>query len=171
MALDEHFGDGRVAVEVAVDLEWRVKTHQIGGTARLHNIFTFCVNLRNLTQEWNIVFVHLRFASIVVQNRFLGLFSLKSLCDHVPKHDGIVAEPQGLAAGRGHILDNHLAGFDVGKLFDEGCVLVSRIEVPDDGGSVVGIGRIGVFDAQLVDRDALGHVGRVAISVLTVVFS
>ena len=54
--------------------------------------------------------------------------------DHVPEHDRIIADPQGLAAGGGHILDDHLAGLDIRKLFDVGCVLVARIEVPQDGG-------------------------------------
>jgi hypothetical protein len=42
VALDEHFGDGRRAAEVAVDLEWRVQAEQVRRSASDEHGEKFC---------------------------------------------------------------------------------------------------------------------------------
>ena len=81
---------------------------------------------------------------------------------HILEHEWIVTEPQGLAAGGGHIPENNLPGCDKGKLPLEGIVGHLWIEICKNGGPLVILRMIGVIDMKVFNGDPFRHITGVA---------
>ncbi len=79
----------------------------------------------------------------------------------------IVTEPQGFAAGSGHIPENDFPGSDIGKLLLVGFVGHLWIEICKNSRTLVILRMIGVVDAKIFNCDPFRHITGVAEIMLT----
>lgn len=81
---------------------------------------------------------------------------------HIPEHERVNTEHQGLAAGNGHVPENDFPGSDIGKLLHIGIVGHFWIEICKYGWTIVIIRMIGVVDPEVFDCDPFRHITGVA---------
>jgi len=81
---------------------------------------------------------------------------------HILEQKRVVTEPQGLAAGSGHIPENDFPGSDIWKLLLVGIVGHLWIEICKNGGTLVILRMIGVIDMKGFDGDPFRHITGVA---------
>ena len=84
--------------------------------------------------------------------------TLISVYLHILEQKRVVADPQGLAAGSGHIPENDFPGSDIGKLLMVGIVGHLWIEICKNGGTLVIFRVIGVIDMKGFDGDPFRHI-------------
>jgi len=85
---------------------------------------------------------------------------------HILEHEWVIAEPQNLAAGNGHIPEIDFPGSDIGKLLHVGIVGHFPIEICKYGRTLVVIRMFGVVDPEVFDCDPFRHITGVAEIVL-----
>ena len=81
---------------------------------------------------------------------------------HLYKHEWIVTDSHGLAAGSGHLLEQDFPGSDVGELFLVGSVGELWIEICENCWSLVSLRMTGVVDVQIFNADPFRHVTGIA---------
>ena len=65
---------------------------------------------------------------------------------HILEHEWVITESQGLPTGGGHIAQNDLPGYNIGKLLHVGIVGHFWIKICENCGSLVILRMIGVID-------------------------
>lgn len=74
----------------------------------------------------------------------------------------VVADAEAFAASGGDVSQQHFSGPDIGVGFLEAFVGHIGSEIAEDGGTVVGIGVVGIVDEKVFDEDLFGQVAGVA---------
>lgn len=100
--------------------------------------------------------------SISRQKRLLMQRPLIGVYLHIPEHERVVTESQGLTACDGHVPENDFPGSDIGKLLQVGFVSHFWIEICKYGGTLVVRRMSGVVDMKVFDCDPFRHITGVA---------